>query len=57
MNTNPIKIRYVNYACYEIVLPNGNQINARQYIQEYVVPHIPESGTFKLKNEVEGNDY
>ena len=34
----------------KIVLPNGNQINARQYIQEYVVPHIPESGTFKLKN-------
>ena len=34
----------------KIVLPNGNQINARQYIQEYVVPHIPESGTFKLNN-------
>ena len=26
MNTNPIKIRYVNYACYEIVLPNGKVI-------------------------------
>lgn len=34
----------------KIVLPNGNQINARQYIQEVVVPHIPESGNFKLKN-------
>lgn len=34
----------------KVVLPNGNQINARQYIQEFVVPRIPESGTFKLKN-------
>ena len=43
----------------KIVLPNGNQINARQYIQEYVVPHIPESGTFKLKNgnEISARQY
>lgn len=34
----------------DIILPNGNKINARQYIQEFVVPRIPESGTFKLKN-------
>lgn len=41
------------------VLPNGNQINARQYIQEFVVPHIPESGTFKLKNgnEISARQY
>lgn len=37
----------------KVVLPNGNQINARQYIQEFVAPRIPESGTFKLKNGVE----
>lgn len=43
----------------KIVLPNGNQINARQYIQEFVVPHIPESGTFKLKNgnEISARQY
>lgn len=37
----------------KVVLPNGNQINARQYIQEFVAPRIPESGTFKLKNGIE----
>lgn len=26
MNTSPIKIRYINYACYEIILPNGKEI-------------------------------
>lgn len=26
MNTKPIKIKYINYACYEIVLPNGKEI-------------------------------
>ncbi len=26
MHTNPIKIRYINYACYEIILPNGKEI-------------------------------
>lgn len=43
----------------KIVLPNGNQINARQYIQEFVVPHIPESGNFKLKNgnEISARQY
>lgn len=43
----------------KVVLPNGNQINARQYIQEFVVPHIPESGTFKLKNgnEISARQY
>ena len=37
----------------KVVLPNGNPINARQYIQEFVAPRIPESGTFKLKNGIE----
>lgn len=43
----------------KIVLPNGNQINAGQYIQEFVVPHIPESGNFKLKNgnEISARQY
>lgn len=26
MKTNNIRIRYINYACYEIVLPNGKEI-------------------------------
>lgn len=37
----------------KIKLPSGNEISASQYIQEFVVPHIPESGTFKLKNGAE----
>jgi len=37
----------------KVVLPNGNQITKKQYIQEIVAPRIPESGTFKLKNGIE----
>lgn len=37
----------------KVVLPNGNKINATQYIVEIVEPRIPESGTFKLKNGIE----
>lgn len=37
----------------KITLPNGNQISAKQYIQENFAPYIPESGTFKLKNGIE----
>ena len=37
----------------KVTIPNGRQISASQYIQEFVAPHIPESGTFKLKSGVE----
>lgn len=33
-----------------IELPNGAQISARQYIQEFVAPHIPSNGTYILNN-------
>ena len=37
----------------KVTIPNGRQISASQYIQEFVAPHIPESGTFKLKSGME----
>lgn len=37
----------------KVTIPNGRQISASQYIQEFVAPYIPESGTFKLKSGVE----
>ena len=37
----------------KIRLPSGNEISAKQYIQENFAPYIPESGTFKLKNGIE----
>lgn len=33
-----------------VTLPNGNKIPARQYIQEYVFPLLPENGIIILKN-------
>lgn len=37
----------------KVTIPNGRQISANQYIQEFVAQHIPESGTFKLKSGAE----
>lgn len=34
----------------QMILPNGNKISARQYIQEIVLPHIPTSGFIFLNN-------
>ena len=36
-----------------ITLPNGAQISANQYVQEFVAPHIPKDGKFLLKNGAE----
>ena len=36
-----------------ITLPNGVQITAYQYVQEFVAPHIPKDGKFLLKNGIE----
>ena len=37
----------------KVTIPNGRQISASQYIQEFVAPHIPDSGKFMLKSGVE----
>lgn len=34
----------------KVSLPNGVKIPAKQYIQEWVAPHIPQNGKFILKN-------
>ena len=51
-NGNIIIQKYINPTLMKKKLryPNGREVSALQYIQEYVVPHIPESGTFTLKN-------
>lgn len=37
----------------KVTIPNGRQISASQYIQEFVAPHIPENGKIKLKSGAE----
>ena len=38
----------------KMILPNGNKISARQYVQEIVAPHIPADGKFILKSNKSG---
>lgn len=54
-NGNIIIHEYINPDLLKrkIRLPSGNEISAKQYIQENFAPYIPESGTFKLKNGIE----
>ena len=58
---NVVIHEYINPTLLErkIKLSSGNEISAKQFIQESVAPHIPKSGTFKLKNggEISARQY
>ncbi len=50
---NPVEItNFINPTLLEkkMILPNGANISAKQYIQEYFVPHIPANGRITLSN-------
>ena len=53
---NPVEItEFINPALLEkkVILPNGIEISARQYIQEVYAPHIPANGRVILSNGVD----
>lgn len=50
---NPVEItEYINPELMKkrMKLPNGTEISARQYIQEFYAPHIPSNGLVMLSN-------
>ena len=53
---NPVEItEFINPTLLEMKmkLPNGAEISARQYIQEFYAPHIPTNGRVMLSNGAE----
>ena len=51
MNTKPIKIKYINYACYEIILPNGKEI-----VIDPCIDYTSKNNEFS-KDDFSGADY
>ena len=51
MNTKPLKIKYINYACYEIVLPNGKEI-----VIDPCIDYTGKTSEF-TKDDFSGADY